>query len=210
MQTEVLELFFANTAGFVLTGGAALVGFYAAPRDTTDLDLFTFDPVAFSMTVQAWPSLLKRHGLGLELTRTSPTFQRAVVTRGSDAVVVDVVHDESAQLGQPPLVVDGTAIDTMQQIFVNKITALVGREELRDVVDVRYLEQRGLRVEDNLKHALDKDGGCTPATLAWLLDSWSARVASATGARVPGSVASAEVVDFMRTLATRMRKVAFP
>lgn len=85
-------------------------------------------------------------------------------------VDVDVVRDRTVHLYEK-VVRDGIAMDSAEEIFVNKICAIVGRSELRDVVDLCALEGRGLRVEEYLAQAQRKDGGVTPATLVWLLGS---------------------------------------
>jgi hypothetical protein len=59
------------------------------------------------------------------------------------------------------------------EILANKLTALVDRAEERDLVDVMFLERAGYSLENALAAALAKDGGCTPATIAWLLSEVS-------------------------------------
>ena len=58
------------------------------------------------------------------------------------------------------------AVDPIEEIFVNKLNTLLSRAEERDLVDLLFLERHGLRMEDGLRAALEKDGGCTPAALA--------------------------------------------
>lgn len=43
LQEDLLRAFFERENSFFLSGGAALVGFYLAHRETHDLDLFTLD-----------------------------------------------------------------------------------------------------------------------------------------------------------------------
>lgn len=126
---------------FVLTGGAALVGF-------KDLDLFTHDVERFHAAIASLPAWSTQHGFTLAGKVDSPSFRRVVLSRGSESVVVNLVHDLSPQLGEPAVVVDGIALESLRQIFVNKIATLVGRQEERDVVDIMAIERLGLRVED--------------------------------------------------------------
>jgi hypothetical protein len=60
-------------------------------------------------------------------------------------------------------------VDPPEEILANKLCTLLSRSELRDLVDVYALEQAGFRVEDALPLAEKKDGGLTPAQLAWVL-----------------------------------------
>jgi hypothetical protein len=207
LQQDVMQLFFGAVPGFVLTGGAALAGFYTQHRTTTDLDLFCFDDASFAHAASTLTALCGKQLWSCAVRTTSPSFVRLAIARPDELLLVDLVRDHSPQCGAPPIVVDGIRVDALAQIFVNKLTALVGREELRDVVDVMALEQRGFAIEDHLASALDKDGGCTPATLAWLLAGWAARVpadADVFGHR--GDVVAA----YMKDVAVRMRARAHP
>jgi hypothetical protein len=67
-------------------------------------------------------------------------------------------------------------VDPADEILANKLTALVGRAEERDLIDVMFLERAGYPVEAALPAALAKDGGCTPATLAWLRSETPSRM----------------------------------
>ena len=91
-------------------------------------------------------------------------------------------------------------------IFSNKLTTLVSRQELRDLVDVFELERRGLRVEAFLDEAREKDGGVTPATLAFLLSEW--RIAES--AKLPPGYTADEIRTFKDSLAERLVTLALP
>ena len=73
---------------------------------------------------------------------------------------------------EPPKLFDiGEAIhvDTPHEILVNKLCALLGRAELRDLIDLQQLLARGGNLEQALRDAPRKDGGFSPLTLAWVL-----------------------------------------
>lgn len=67
------------------------------------------------------------------------------------------------------------AVDSMHEILVAKLTALLGRRELRDLVDVQALLEAGLDLDAALRDAPIKDGGFSPLTLAWVLESFDPR-----------------------------------
>jgi hypothetical protein len=73
-------------------------------------------------------------------------------------------------------------------------------------VDVLFLERAGWKVEDALPSALAKDGGCTPATLAWLLSE----IEIPDGMELPGGVAPEELRRFVADLIVRLRRAALP
>ena len=88
----------------------------------------------------------------------------------------------------------------------NKLNTIASRCEVRDLVDVMILERSGFRVEDALEGALLKDGGCTPATLAWVLS----QVIIPDDAAVPGGISGTELRAYVEQLIHRLRKAAFP
>jgi hypothetical protein len=89
---------------------------------------------------------------------------------------------------------------------VNKLTTLVSRSEPRDIVDLMMLERFGCSIDAALPKALEKDGGCTPATLAWVLS----QVSIPDGAALPGGVSTAETRAFLAGLVERLVRAAAP
>jgi hypothetical protein len=98
----------------------------------------------------------------------------------------------------------GIRTDSVEEILANKICAFVGRAEVRDLVDLMALERAGHRIEEHLEAAARKDGGVTPATIAWLLST--ATIPDA----VPGGFDPDELRSFVSDLEARMRKLAAP
>jgi hypothetical protein len=137
-------------------------------RTTDDLDFFTDSPEAMALSDATLRGAADALGASVASLVGSPDFHRYVVTRGTESVRVDVVHDRTPQVREK-LERDGLRMDSVEEIFVNKICALVGRSEIRDLFDLMELERRGLAVEAYLPLAQRKDGSATPATLGWLL-----------------------------------------
>lgn len=206
LQRDVLTAFFARERGFFLTGGAALVGFYLHHRHTVDLDLFATDDESFDRGRHALAGTAAALGGKLEVRQDAPDFKRFALTRQDELVVVDLVRDRVPQLHPEKHVRDGIRIDPLDEIATNELTTLVGRMEERDLVDLFVLEQRGVRVESLLEGALAKDGGCTPATLAWLLSE----IRIPDGIRLPGEVSPAELREWISVLVPRLRRAAAP
>jgi predicted nucleotidyltransferase component of viral defense system len=206
LQRLVLDAFFAREASFYLTGGAALAGYHLGHRDTTDLDLFTLDERAFERARHVLRDVATALTAKLEIVQDAPGFVRGVITRNDEALVVDLVREHSFQIHADKPRVGGIAVDPVDEILANKLTAIVGRAEERDLVDVFALERAGLRVEDALAAALRKDGGCTPATLAWLLSE----ITIPEGATLPGNVAAEDLRAWLSELIIRLRRAALP
>jgi hypothetical protein len=128
------------------------------------------------------------------------------LTRGDEGVVIDLVKDTGPQLHADKLQRGNLVIDPPDEILANKLAALVGRAEERDLVDVMFLERAGYSVEAALPVALEKDGGCTPATLAWLLSE----LTIPEGVVLPADVAPAELRAYVTDLIARLLVLATP
>jgi hypothetical protein len=62
-------------------------------------------------------------------------------------------------------------VDTPCEILANKLTALLSRWAVRDLVDVRALLDAGGDLSRGLEDAARKDSGFSPPTLAWVLST---------------------------------------
>jgi hypothetical protein len=206
LQKDVLDAFFQRERGFFLTGGAALAGFHLGHRTTDDLDLFTLDASAFERGRFVLAEVATALGGVLQVRQDAPGFKRVVLTRGDEGLVIDLVKDTGPQLHLDKLERDRIVIDPADEILANKLTAVVGRAEERDLIDVMFLERAGYPVEAALPAALGKDGGCTPATLAWLLSE----ITIPDGAVLPAGVSPAELRAYVTELIARLLVLAAP
>jgi hypothetical protein len=96
-------------------------------------------------------------------------------------------------------------VDPPEEILANKLCTLLSRAEIRDLVDVRALEQAGYRIEDSLEPASRKDGGLTPGQLAWVLSE----IEIGEDAEPPG-VSARELREYLDDLIRRLTRRAFP
>jgi Nucleotidyl transferase AbiEii toxin, Type IV TA system len=205
LQTELLESFFQRETRFFLTGGAALAGFWLGHRRTEDLDLFTTSDV-LDEGDDALREASREIGAAVESVQVSPTFRRRLVRRGDESVIVDLVRDDAPQ-GEAGKVKRGDVVlDSAEEILANKLCALLERAEVRDLVDVLFLERAGLRVEKALPLAARKDGAVSAAQLAWILSTM--RIGS--DARIPGDVSAATLREFVSSLERRLAVLAHP
>jgi hypothetical protein len=116
-------------------------------------------------------------------------------------LIVDVARDRAPQLYEK-VARDGILTDAVEEIVANKLCALVGSAEIRDLVDLYFLEHAGYPAERFIGDAARKDAGVTAATIAWLL----------SGLPIPSSVPAGLDTDtlraFARDLEQRMRRLA--
>lgn len=204
-QLEVLGHFFRLEKRFFLTGGGALAGYYLGHRGTKDLDLFTPADLldegvsALEVTAQAL-------GATVEALQTAPSFRRFLLRRGTQSVVVDLVHDFAPQLFAEKRLIGEIRVDPPEEILANKLCALLSRSELKDLVDVRALEGAGYSMESGLHGAAQKDGGLTPGQLAWVLS----QVTIGDDAQIPGGGSTRELRAYLSDLVARLTRWALP
>jgi hypothetical protein len=174
LQERVLALAASIRPRWTLTGGGALAGFHTKHRDTRDLDLFFRGEKLLSERVQEVRHALEIGGLNVAVLRTTPMFSQLDVRDENGAVVVDLVADPTPIAEAPTSVVLGDTeilVETRHQILVNKLCALLSRSELRDLVDVRALVEDGGDLTRALADAPNQDGGFSPLTFSWALNS---------------------------------------
>jgi hypothetical protein len=123
-------------------------------------------------------------GASWDEVRTAPEFRRVLLSRGNEAVIVDLVVEHAEQVRPAKPAHGAVRVDPVEEIFANKVCTLLGRSEIRDLVDVRALEALGLSLPDALAAGRLKDGGLTPAQLAWVLS----QVTIGDDAALPGGV----------------------
>lgn len=156
---------------WTLSGGGALVGFYLKHRETKDLDLFWHGKSELQSLPREARDLLRADGLEVSDLQTAMSFHQFRVSFGAESSIVDLVADPSEVLEAPRVFDIGAMIhvDAPYEILVNKLCALLGRAELRDLIDLRDLLAQGGNLEQALRDAPRKDGGFSPLTLAWVL-----------------------------------------
>jgi len=195
-QRDALDALAGLSPPFSLTGGAALAAVYLGHRATRDLDLFFHDLAALGRLPEEAAHRLREGGFEAQVQERFATFSRILARRGGEVVVVDLVADPVPTL-EPPVEQrigrELVHVDTLREIMANKLCALLGRSELRDLVDLRALLARGHSLPPALGDASKKDSGFSPLQLAWALRGFPvAKVAKAEG------LADPEVADLER------------
>jgi len=206
-ERAFLGRLFASVRGFYLSGGGALALHFGHQR-SLDLDLFTRDDAAFRAALASLPVIAAELGARVEIVMDAPAFRRVVLTtRDGEGVRVDLVLETVERVGPPPEEHDGLTLDPPEEILVNKLCAILGRSEPRDVVDLFVLENAGYRVLDALAAARRKDAGLTPGQLAWAISQVPLD-------RVPDGVLAPVSLDTLRAfrdeLVDALERLSFP
>lgn len=205
-QQQAIDAIFKVESDLWLSGGAALIGYYLHHRTTTDLDLFTEKEHVFERAKFTLEETANRLQAKLNIRQQSANFIRVVLEKDQEGLVVDVVFERAYQWKPNKSLHGEVRVDPPEEILANKLTALVGRQEERDLLDVYCLERAGFQIEDALDAALLKDGGCTAANLAWLLSTFPLPSADF----LPSDVTTEALQGWKYDLVERLRKIAKP
>jgi len=138
LQDKVLATLDGAGTRFYLTDGTVLSRCYFHHRYSDDLDFFVNDDSQFGQYMISVYSALKRAGIALELTIDESRFKRIVADQ---VLKIEFVNDVPFYLGEPQQIpkFPFAAIDNLQNILANKITALRDRTEIKDLVDIREI-----------------------------------------------------------------------
>jgi hypothetical protein len=172
LQWRILDVLADVQPGWTLTGGGALAGVHLKHRVTKDLDLFWHGQDQLGDLPRTVRDRLSAAGLETTVLQTASAFFQLRVTDGIGVCIVDLVADPVPPIEAPLRIAlhsGSIAVDSPQEILVNKLCALLGRAELRDLVDVQGLLASGADLKSALADAPRKDAGFSPLTLAWVL-----------------------------------------
>lgn len=208
LQTRVLDAFRGVAASW-LTGGAALGGFHTHHRRSRDLDFFTSELERLDELARRLEQWCSRASVSCELRQSYPGFRRYFVSDGTEETLVDLVHELVPQVVEVPdkPVVDGLRIDPLREIRANKIAALLGRAETKDLLDLFVLEAKGWPALDGLTDAQRKDGGLDASTLAWVLSSLRVDL---EGLLLEDAFTEAELEAFKQRLIDALQRKSWP
>jgi hypothetical protein len=132
LQDTVLKRVFDVENEFYLTGGTCLSRFYQAKRYSDDLDFFTNDSARFPFAVKKIKKALEAF-YPVEVKIETRDFVRFVI---DDLLQVDFVHDRVPRYKDVVVLDNGYVIDSVENILSNKITAVIGRDNPKDIFDI--------------------------------------------------------------------------
>ena len=184
LQKRVLTILAGFEPRFILGGGGALA-VYLGHRTTRDLDLFWPDVPQLAERPRIIRQRLLDAGLLVSVLQDSPGFVRYRVADDDSAINLDLVADPTERFQPPvPLKIDDAEIaaESLPDLLTNKLCAMLGRSEIRDLVDAEALVSHGVSLDDAIASAPRKDGGFSPLTFAWVLQNLDVQaMAAATG-----------------------------
>jgi hypothetical protein len=163
--------------GFYLTGGTALSRGYYQHRYSEDLDLFLNDSPDFEISRDRCISGIREaataRGWQLEISLREERFGRAFL-HGPIPLKLEFINDVPFRVGLPwdhPIL---GPLDTKENILANKISALLDRQEPKDLADLFWLCCRDrLDLLAAIEQAGGKAAGVFPPAVARALSEGS-------------------------------------
>lgn len=172
LQEALLRRFFAYEVGrrFFLTGGTALAAFYLYHRLSEDVDLFTLEEGMLDAAADVVLTLGDERGWEIQHQRLSPHFLRlGLRTAEGESLKVELVQDIGPQFGEKRWC-EGMLVDALPNIAANKVTAILGRGDVKDFIDLYFIIRRwGYDFDVLLEMGKQKDKGLTEFYLAGMM-----------------------------------------
>jgi hypothetical protein len=172
-QDRVMKVFTRVETGFYLTGGTAASRGYLKHRFSDDLDFFVNDDDQFGLWVErVIQALSQSQNWTCEVLMKEERFARLNIIENKLFLKLEFVNDVPARVGKvqdhPVL----GRLDSAENILANKVTALLDREEPKDLADIwGFCFQMNLSLQDAITNAQSKAAGVFPADLARVLCS---------------------------------------
>lgn len=169
-QAELARRLSANRSpDSYLAGGAAILIEPESERYSRDLDYFQDSEARVATAFAADRETLEEAGYRLTIDLEQPGYVRAVVRRDGEATKVEWARDSAWRF--LPAVRDERVGYLLHPVdlAVNKVLALAGRDEPRDVLDTLHVHRRVLALGPLCWAACAKDPGFSPLSLLELL-----------------------------------------
>ncbi len=171
LQNAVLTLLTGLDTELYLTGGTAASRGYLAHRFSDDLDLFANDAKDFALwadrVVQA---LAADPAWNLQVVLRDTRFVRLSVERRQILLKIELVNDVPSHIGEVRRHPVLGRLDSPDNILANKISAVVDRQEPKDLADIwGFCCRMGMSLETALEDAHSKASGIFPLDVARLL-----------------------------------------
>ncbi len=168
LQDRVLEVLNQTDTGLYLTGGTALARGYLEHRFSDDLDLFANLEQRFAVWCEQFATALEANSAWqTTVALRQQYFVRIFVIQDDVTLKIECVNDVPSHIGeirQHPVL---GRLDSPENILANKLTALLGRDEPKDVADVWKLTgEMGLSIKKAITGARSKAAGIYPPALA--------------------------------------------
>ena len=140
LQDKVLTAIFSKETTFYLTGGTCLNRFYHDRRYSNDLDLFTNENNLFRDDVRILLEAFTSASLPYKIKVDARDFVRLTI---EDKLQLDLVNDRVHRYGKLIESAQGFKLDNELNICANKLCAIIGRDDPKDIYDLFTIFEKG-------------------------------------------------------------------
>jgi len=171
LQDRVIQVINQADTDFYLSGGTAASRGYLHHRFSDDLDYFVNDDARFGLWVERIIQALNREWT-CEVLMKEERFARLNLLQGNTMLKIEMINDVPARVGEVENHSVLGRLDSAENILANKVTAILSREEPKDLADVwGFCRLKNLSLHDAITGAQGKAVGVFPADLARVLCS---------------------------------------
>lgn len=173
LQDRVLKIVSHLETAFYLTGGTASSRGYLHHRFSDDLDFFVNDDPRFALWSDRVIHALSGNGdWQIDVLQRDDRFARITLTEEDRLLKIEMINDVPSRVGTPWRHETLGLLDSPENILANKITAVVDRQEPKDLADIwGFCCKMGLSLFVAITDARSKAAGIFPADLARVLCS---------------------------------------
>jgi hypothetical protein len=172
-QDKVLKIISRLETEFYLTGGTASSRAYLQHRYSEDLDFFVNDDDRFNLWAdRVIHALSALPDWRVEVFLKESRFVRLSLARKDTVMKIEMVNDVPSHVGDIRQHEVLGRIDSPENILANKITAVMDRQEPKDLADIwGFCCKMGLSLSTAITDAQSKAAGIFPPDLARVLCS---------------------------------------
>ena len=138
LQDKVLKIINGLDTPFYLTGGTALSRCYLHHRYSDDLDFFVNNKSNFAKLVEVILISLNKE-LKVKVVIKSESYISLMI---NDRLKVDFINDVSYKYGKLEKQKIYSKVDNLENILSNKLSALISRDEAKDVIDILMIYKK--------------------------------------------------------------------
>lgn len=139
LQNKFLAWWATLDFPFYLTGGTALGRFYLNHRYSEDLDFFMNNDPRYNQYIDEFIQKVQGHfSTDLNQALFTDDFTRLYVSDEEVSIKIELINDVPYYAGMPFIYKYGL-IDTPLNILANKLAAITGRDEPKDIFDIIHL-----------------------------------------------------------------------
>jgi predicted nucleotidyltransferase component of viral defense system len=170
-QDHVIRIIHQADTAFYLTGGTAASRGYLQHRFSDDLDYFVNDDDRFGLWVERVIQALNKEGK-CEVLMKEERFARLNLLQKDIALKIEMINDVPAHVGDVQNHSVLGRLDSAENILANKVTALLDREEPKDLADIwGFCCKKNLSLQAAITDVQSKAAGVFPADLGRVLCS---------------------------------------